>query len=121
MNPVVAAAQIRAAKIAREAAALAPRVAYSTATGDAPRPARAEAHDYDQGDYLFEYCYLCGRHTDHLGEHDEFEARGLVEYVTTSTSWTVVKTDLYDARPDLVQDARDEVDANVAAWLAAMA
>ncbi len=115
MNPIVAAQQIRAAKIAREAAALAPRVAYSTKTGDAPRVERPEL---EQPAYVEEYCFVCSRPTDHVGEHDEFVARGVAEYEVSARCWYVIKTPLWDARPDLVQEARDEVDREVAAWLA---
>lgn len=64
------------------------------------------SHDYD------DYCHVCGRYTDHFGEHDELVELGLaaygdeVQYFTNSDGRTVHalhyrsinRTDLFNTR-----------------------
>jgi hypothetical protein len=73
-------------------------LAYSSSTGTgttylAPEfgttPA-AETTTYDE--YWDEYCFVCSRCTNHVGEHEELVAAGMAEY----EGGTVVKTERYD-------------------------
>lgn len=75
------------------AKAAAPRVAWTTSTGDLPLgPARPAAPVYFDED---PYCFVCGRCTDHFAEHDDLVAVGMAEYDTRSGS--VYRTERYNA------------------------
>lgn len=60
------------------------RLAYSTSTGDAPRrevptPEYVEEHE--------PHCFVCGRHTDHWGEHDDMVDAGTAYYTPEGDVW----------------------------------
>lgn len=77
---------------------LASNTVYSTSTGEAnpfiSLPVELETElgiyrdevspegeytPYDMADYI-EYCFVCGRCTDHRGEHDDLVEQGLAVY-----------------------------------------
>jgi hypothetical protein len=61
-----------------------------------------EARDAAYGDH----CFVCGRHTDHVGEHDDLMIAGMVTY----SGGSVVLTDSYDEKAArLISDAAYEV------------
>lgn len=69
------------------------RLVYSSMTGDAPAATFTEA-DVEIGFYVDDaHCFVCGRHTDHAGEHDDLVAAGMAAY---EKDGTVVKTAAYD-------------------------
>ena len=74
-SPTLAARQIKTAQVER---ASRPRVAYSTRTGDSPRPALRSQSWAAWDDE--EYCFVCSRCTDHVGEHDDLIETGVAEY-----------------------------------------
>lgn len=39
---------------------------------------------YDESDYYDEWCFVCGRPTDHRAEHDDLVEQGLASYDRTS-------------------------------------
>jgi hypothetical protein len=58
------------------------RLAYSSNTGDAPRvfvpqPVSAATRIIQNDD---PHCFVCGRHTDHFGEHDDLVDAGKAVY-----------------------------------------
>lgn len=38
------------------------------------------------------HCFVCGRHTDHVAEHDDLTAVGLAEYREGDVRWTDAAT-----------------------------
>ena len=76
-------------------------VAYTTTTGDKPRPDRAHRAPAGRGgypqDYLDSYdahCFVCRRHTNHGGEHDDLVEAGLASY---GPDGSVYRTEKWDA------------------------
>ena len=103
VTPLTFVAQQRAARAA-QAARPAVRFAYTTRTGDAPRPG-PDRLAADLRDLLDEaHCFVCGRHTDHAGEHDALVEAGLAYY---TTSGSVHRTDIWDPEKAAAV-ARDE-------------
>lgn len=74
------------------------RPVYTTATGQTPRGEYAEERpfefptlvDFDEYD---PHCFVCGRHTDHAGEHDALVDAGMAYYTGDNS---VHKTAQYD-------------------------
>jgi hypothetical protein len=61
------------------------RLAWTTSTGDAPL-APVKETPYNPWDEV-DFCFVCGRCTDHFGEHDDLVELGMVEYIDGSPRW----------------------------------
>lgn len=77
ITPKTMARQIRVAAAQRAEVSAAPvlRLAFTSETG-VTRPQR-EARPLDDHE---EHCFVCGRHTDHWGEHDDMVEQGFATY-----------------------------------------
>lgn len=64
------------------------RLAYTSTTGDAPRSAPVDPSPV--GGYDDEaHCFVCGRHTDHWGEHDDLVEAGKARYEDNGSVYPV--------------------------------
>ena len=91
VTPKTHAAQVRHAAARKVAVTKDVRVlAYSSKTGDAPKvyfpqPVSEETRVIHNDD---PHCFVCGRHTDHFGEHDDLVESGeAVYYDDGSVHW----------------------------------
>jgi hypothetical protein len=88
ITPKTHATQVRRANDRKAAVVRDVRVlAYSTKTGDAPRPAPVEPTPVVIVDDP--HCFVCGRHTDHWGEHDDLVDAGLATYGPDGSVYSV--------------------------------
>lgn len=84
---------------------------YSSMTGDAPADMFFSADLPAVVTYEDDaYCFVCGRCTDHAGEHDDLVAAGMAAY---EANGSVVKTAAYDR-----DRAREIVELAYVAYLA---
>lgn len=61
------------------------RLAYTSTTGDAPKvEARWDDTFIDEA-----HCFVCGRHTDHWGEHDDLVEQGKARYEDNGSVYLV--------------------------------
>jgi hypothetical protein len=85
------------------------RPVYTTATGQTPRGEYVEENPFEFPSVGFDFdeydphCFVCGRHTDHFGEHEALVEAGLAYYTGDGS---VHKTEKYDA--DLAAKIQNE-------------
>lgn len=52
-------------------------------------------------------CSVCGRATDHRGEHDDLVGLGLARYTENGVSWTRLGWHIRTVHPELVTQLHD--------------